>query len=70
MLLTPLHLLQTVTPSWTSSPLERNVLYGRPHVVSAKICIKHLHLSSHCLHWWIQKFNMEYARLLNSVAMV
>ena len=28
MLLTPL--LQTVTPSRTPSPLERDVLYGRP----------------------------------------
>src|SRR6218665_1712675 len=31
MLLTPLPLSQTVTPSRTPSPLERDVLYGRPH---------------------------------------
>src|SRR6218665_2782164 len=30
MLLTPLPLSQTVTPSRTPSPLERDVLYGRP----------------------------------------
>ena len=30
MLLTPVPLLQTVTPSQTSSPLERDVFYGRP----------------------------------------
>src|SRR6218665_375771 len=30
MLLPPLPLSQTVTPSWTPFPLERDVLYGRP----------------------------------------
>ena len=30
MLFTPLPLSQTVTPSRTPSPLERDVLYGRP----------------------------------------
>ena len=30
MLFTPSPLSQTVTPSWTTSPLERDVLYGRP----------------------------------------
>jgi len=30
MLLTPLPLSQTVTPSPTPDPLERDVLYGRP----------------------------------------
>src|SRR6218665_3654277 len=30
MLMTPLPLSQTVTPSQTPSPLERDVLYGRP----------------------------------------
>jgi len=32
MLLDPLPLSQTVTPSRTPSPLERDVLYGRPHI--------------------------------------
>jgi len=31
MPLGPLPLSQTVTPSRTPSPLERDVLYGRPH---------------------------------------
>ena len=31
MLLTPSPLSQTVTPSRTHSPFERDVLYGRPH---------------------------------------
>src|SRR6218665_2181461 len=37
----PLPLSQTVTPSRTSSPLERDVLYGRPlclHVCSHNYC--------------------------------
>src|SRR6218665_720746 len=29
----PLPLSQTVTPSRTPSPLERDVLYGRPHMI-------------------------------------
>jgi len=35
MLFTPLS--QTVTPSLTPSPLERDVLYGRPQWVMKKI---------------------------------
>ena len=40
MLLTPsMHLSQTVTPSRTPSPLERDVLYGRPLSLSIIIII-------------------------------
>src|SRR6218665_147398 len=41
MLFTPLPLSQTVTPSRTPSPLERDVLYGRP-------LAHHLSWSSFC----------------------
>jgi len=37
MLLTPLPLSQTVTLSRTPSPLERDVLYGRP-LTRARMC--------------------------------
>src|SRR6218665_1505922 len=41
MLLTPRPLSQTVTPSRTPSPLERDVLYGRPHIITMTINTAH-----------------------------
>jgi len=39
--LDPLPLSQTVTPSRTTSPLERDVLYGRPLTPSGKqLCFR------------------------------
>jgi len=43
MLFTPLPLSQTVTPFRTPSPLERDVLYGRPlNGNEILLCAKHL----------------------------
>jgi len=39
MLLNPLPLSQTVAPSWTPSPLERDVLYGRPLDTNSMQCV-------------------------------
>src|SRR6218665_2401964 len=47
MLLTPSPVSQTVTPSLTASPLERDVLYGRP-------------LKGHKYQWHLENFKFKH----------
>jgi len=51
MLLNPLPLSQTVTPSRTPTLLERDVLYGRPH----RGMILERSLQSTCMHFSLQE---------------
>src|SRR6218665_78242 len=58
--LLPLPLSQTVTPSRTPSPLERDVLYGRP---LSHLCISHIPLYFHKIYTFSPYFRKIWLNL-------